>query len=355
MSRALLGLAAVGLVSGCALIDSSLNKVGNQLGDSVGRATEQTASQLVSPELRAKSKRCDEFKSRPVPYEEEVQIGGAVALALAEKTDGVFVEIAPDLASLDALSPEKLKYQKFPPATGPKTNLHASLDRIGKGLAAFSSRPDIDWTFVVLDSPTPNAFSAPGGYVFVTTALLKKMQNEAQLAGVLAHEIGHVTGRHALKAYSKSKTDTCHWALGGAVLSGFVQSISKEAMKSVGESWGKMLDLPKFDLDKASGEFITSLTLKLAETIAGDGNSKEDEFDADKTAFELMLFAGYDYREFEKLLKSMPDGGGTFDHHPKNVERVASIEKTRTQAYADFSMDSLKAPPNPREFEALKK
>jgi hypothetical protein len=287
VKRALL-LGLVWLGSGCAVIESSLNKAGLDRG-SVDRSLEQTKNTIISPELQAKAKRCEEFGAREVPYEEEVQIGGAVALALAEKTDGVYVEIAPSLASMSSLSPEQLKYQKPAPGTGPKTDLHAALDRIGKGLAAYSTRPDIDWTFVVLDSPTPNAFSAPGGYVFVTTALLKRMQNEAQLAGVLAHEIGHVTGRHALKAYKKSKVDTCRWALGGSLVSGFVQTLSKEAMKSVGESWGRLLDVPKFDLDKASGEFISSLTLKLAEKIAGDGNSKEDEFDADKTAFELML------------------------------------------------------------------
>ena len=76
--------------------------------------------------------------------------------------------------------------------------LQAYVNRVGRWVAAQTERPDLPWHFGVIDSPAINAFAAPGGYVLVTRGLYEILDNEAQLAGVLGHEISHITGRHAL-------------------------------------------------------------------------------------------------------------------------------------------------------------
>lgn len=74
----------------------------------------------------------------------------------------------------------------------------------GKAMAAVSHRPDLPYEFKVLDSPVVNAFALPGGYVYFTRGILAHFNNEAQFAGVLGHEIGHVTARHSAKQYSRT-------------------------------------------------------------------------------------------------------------------------------------------------------
>ena len=70
---------------------------------------------------------------------------------------------------------------------------------LGSRLAATSERPALPWTFEVVDDPNVNAFAAPGGKIFVTRGILAYLESEAELAGVLGHEIGHVTARHTAR------------------------------------------------------------------------------------------------------------------------------------------------------------
>ncbi len=81
--------------------------------------------------------------------------------------------------------------------------LAAYVNRIGQSLAVNSERKDLTYTFTVLDSPIVNAMAIPGGYVYVTRGLLALASNEAELAGVLGHEIGHITGRHHARGQSR--------------------------------------------------------------------------------------------------------------------------------------------------------
>jgi predicted Zn-dependent protease len=75
---------------------------------------------------------------------------------------------------------------------------------IGMRLARASERPDLPWHFTVVDSPAVNAFALPGGYIYITRGIMPFLDNEAQLAGVLGHEIGHVAARHAAQQYSRA-------------------------------------------------------------------------------------------------------------------------------------------------------
>lgn len=82
--------------------------------------------------------------------------------------------------------------------------LQEYVSRIGLALAADSERPDLPWSFAVVDDPTPNAFALPGGYIYITRGILPFLDDEAELAGVLGHEIGHVTARHSAQQYTKA-------------------------------------------------------------------------------------------------------------------------------------------------------
>jgi predicted Zn-dependent protease len=75
---------------------------------------------------------------------------------------------------------------------------------VGMRLARVSQRPDLPWHFAVVDVPAVNAFALPGGYICITRGLLAHLDTEAEMAGVLGHEIGHVTARHSARAYTRS-------------------------------------------------------------------------------------------------------------------------------------------------------
>ncbi len=82
-------------------------------------------------------------------------------------------------------------------------NLQKFIDRKGQQMARISHRPNLKYEFKILDSPVINAFAVPGGYVYFTRGILAHFNNEAEFAGVLGHEIGHITARHSAKQYSK--------------------------------------------------------------------------------------------------------------------------------------------------------
>lgn len=331
MKRLAIAALAVSLVS-CSFIR------GNVPRPDLGTAIDAAAA---SVEIKQKYDDCKAFSEKPISYPEEVAIGGAIALALGAKSQGgVFVEVSPEIASLSSIPKGKYDKQKPAPGTGPKTDLTKYLNLLGKGLASFSDRPTIEWVFVVLDSPTPNAFSAPGGYVFVTTGMLKQVQNEAQLAGIIGHEIGHVTGKHALEAYKKSKLVSCLSAYFGEKASdGAVRSVLGPLADDVGRipfagDVLASLKLPVFDPNKLSGPFVKWLTNKIVEWLSADGYG-DMEKGADAIGTKVLAFSGYDIAEYEKVIAGLPEGVGAIKH-PSNKERLATIAEAKKDV-ADFS------------------
>jgi predicted Zn-dependent protease len=83
-------------------------------------------------------------------------------------------------------------------------NLQDYVNRVGMKLAKLSERPNLPWHYTVVDSPAINAFALPGGYIYITRGILPFLNDEAQLAGVLGHETGHVTARHAAQQYTRA-------------------------------------------------------------------------------------------------------------------------------------------------------
>ena len=87
----------------------------------------------------------------------------------------------------------------------PSDELQTFVRGIGEDLAARSERPQLPWSFKVVDDPVVNAFALPGGFIFVTRGILASLNSKAELAGVLGHEIGHVTARHSASQLSRQQ------------------------------------------------------------------------------------------------------------------------------------------------------
>ena len=142
--------------------------------------------------------------------------------------------------------------------------LQKYVNELGQWLALQTERPDLAWRFGVLDTNDINAFAAPGGYVFLTAGLLGRLQNEAELAAVLAHEIGHVVEKHHLNAIQREAP---------ANILGNVLSMAADNEENSAE-W-------QFVIDAGSDLFSKGL-------------SREDELDADRAGVVILTRAGYD-------------------------------------------------------------
>ncbi|MDZ7829445.1 MAG: M48 family metalloprotease [Halofilum sp. (in: g-proteobacteria)] len=138
------------------------------------------------------------------------------------------------------------------------------VNRVGRWVAEQSSRPDLDWTFAVVDSPAVNAYAAPGGHVFITLGLFLLLESEAELAVILGHEIAHVTERDHLEAL---KTQL---ALG--VVQDLLQSEGVEG-----------IDDATLDQLVLAGVSLYAI-----------GLAREDELNADRIGIVLAARAGYD-------------------------------------------------------------
>jgi len=97
------------------------------------------------------------------------------------------------------------------------------VNKVGQRVAAVSDRPELFYRFHVVDDTTINAFALPGGYIYIYRGLLIHMNSEAELAAVLAHEVGHVTARHAVQQYTKAKL----YQIGAMAASIFVPGVSQ--------------------------------------------------------------------------------------------------------------------------------
>ncbi|GAB6094377.1 M48 family metalloprotease [Desulfatiferula olefinivorans] len=176
---------------------------------------------------------------------------------------------------------------------------------IGTGLVVHSGRSDLEFRFIILDSDEINAFATPGGYIFVTLGAVKRMDNEAQLACVLGHEIAHVTQRHVVRRLNIKGDETSAFsALSGAI----------------GSSTAAVRTLLEKTLDEASAVlFETGYTIK-------------EEMEADRVGMQIASLAGYDARQLGVFLKSCkgfekPDASYTGKHPQLNV-RLSSMART---------------------------
>jgi predicted Zn-dependent protease len=177
--------------------------------------------------------------------------------------------------------------------------LQAYVNRVGRWVALQSGRPDLKWTFGVIESSDINAFAAPGGYVFVTRGLYARLQDEAQLAGVLGHEIGHVQQKHHLKLLQQQQLVSA----GSSLLSKKIKG----------------------------GETAQRLIGSGAEILAR-GLDKSAEFEADRIGVVLASRSGYDAYGLPAVLQDMggiAKGSSSvellFKTHPAPDERLAQL------------------------------
>lgn len=199
-----------------------------------------------------------------------------------------------------------------PPVNDPQ--LQAYVNRIGQWVAMHTERPDLPWHFAVLDTGGVNAFATPGGYVFITRGMLLRMRDEAELAGVLAHEVTHVVEKHALKAMRK----------------GALTGLAGDALSNYAEKKGK--------------EEFTKIVSAGTEIYAR-GLDKEDEFAADRAGVVIAARAGYDPYGLPSVLQTLasinPQDDAVslmFKTHPdseKRLELVSSSMEGRLDQYAD--------------------
>lgn len=119
----------------------------------------------------------------------------------------------------------------------PDAKLQAYVNEVGQKLARNSHRANLPWTFTVLDSPEVNAFALPGGYVYVTRGILAYMESEADMAGVIGHEIGHVTARHGAQRATRQQTAGIG-VLAATVLGAILES--KAGLEGSTELFGQM-------------------------------------------------------------------------------------------------------------------
>lgn len=235
-------------------------------GQTVNDSKENTASDSVKTESKPA------FNWRSPSQQEEIQIGREIA--------GNLLGAAP-LVRDDAL-------QKY-------------VNQVGRWVANQSERADLPWHFGVIESEDINAFAAPGGYVIVTKGLYRRLENEAQLAGVLSHEIAHVLRNHHLKILQKSQL----LDLGAGLLG-----------KKIGQN----------------NDIIQKVIGRGAE-ICARSLDKNAEFEADRMGVALTARAGYEPYGLPEVLQTIGQTGKDessvallFKTHPHPDDRLVKLD-----------------------------
>lgn len=334
-------LVALQLCSGCALFNSIRSGNGVGAAQEAARLAAEAKEVVAEADRRAKAK-CDPIRTAEVAFVEERAMGGVLGVGIAAKAGGLLLDGMTETAP-DKLQAEVDAGKKITLPDSAKNDLTAYISVVGRNLAKYSERPDLPWTFAVIESETPNAFSAPGGYVLLTTGLLAKINNEAQLAGVLGHEIGHVVHKHAIKRYREAKADQCGVATAGGYVVGKGLQAAIDLLPAAARDGAKFAkDFENFDLDKSEGGFVAFVMDVVMALIELKGNEKPDEFQADATALQLVAFAGYDASEYEKFLTSLGSQGGGFSKHPSTEERVGKLKELREGELSPFATGAAK-------------
>ncbi|MGQ5525346.1 M48 family metalloprotease [Chitinimonas sp. PSY-7] len=179
--------------------------------------------------------------------------------------------------------------------------LQQYVNKVGRWVAQQSDRPDLPWVFGVIDSPAVNAFAMPGGYVFVSKGLYQQLASEAELAGVLGHEIAHVQQKHQLKLLRKGS-----WLQAGSAVLG---KELKQADKA----------------DAVIGKGAEILARKLDQGA---------EFESDRIGIVLAARAGYDpmgltavLQKIDALAEQQPNAVELlFTTHPSASARLEAID-----------------------------
>ena len=175
------------------------------------------------------------------------------------------------------------------------------VNHVGRWLASQSERPDLPWRFGVMEAPQLNAFAVPGGTIFITRGLLEKMHSEAELAGVLSHEIVHVVRKHHLKAIQKGALTQLSADAAGAALT----NVNTEARNKL---------------------------IAFGTEMYSRGLDKGDEFEADRLGVVIAARGGYDSYGLPAVLQTLQGMNAQdsavalmFKTHPAPGERLDTL------------------------------
>ena len=225
--------------------------------------------------------------------------------------------------------------KEYTPVDDPR--LQAYVSALGNKLAAQSHRAELEWHFTVLDSPEVNAFALPGGYVYVTRGILAYMENEADLAGVMGHEIGHVTARHGAQRATRQQ-NAGFGVLAATVLGAVLES----------RGVGGATDLAGQISQNAAAGYIASY-------------SRDQELQADQLGAEYLSRNHYDPRHMVDVIQVLKDqeqyandqaraqgrpvGGGNnwLASHPSNEQRLQRIRDEAAMLTGDKPVDENRA------------
>ena len=190
----------------------------------------------------------------------------------------------------------------------PDPHVQQYVNAVGQTVARYAGRPNLEWQFVVLNSDQINAFAVPGGYIYITRGLLFRMSNEAQLAGVLAHESGHVAKRHTAKQMGRARTTQV-----GTAVVGLVGGI-------FGYGW--------------AGD-VTSAVASISNLSYG----RDQEREADMEGLHYMTQAGYNPQGLVQLMQLLESAGGKggpefLSTHPNPGNRIEYLTETIQSRYS---------------------
>jgi predicted Zn-dependent protease len=194
----------------------------------------------------------------------------------------------------------------------PDSRVQQYVNSVGQTVAHYAGRPNLDWQFAVVNSDTPNAFAVPGGYIYITRGLLFRLNNEAELAGVLGHESGHIALRHSVKQIERAQT-----AQGLSAVAGIVGAFF--GIGGVGDVT----------------QIVASLTLMKY--------SRDQEKQADLSGLKYVTEAGYNPRGMVEVMQVLQTAGGGskkspdfLSTHPNPGNRIeylsSAIDKDYSQA-----------------------
>src|SRR5262245_6187516 len=168
--------------------------------------------------------------------------------------------------------------------------LQRYVQSMGNKLVAVSHRPALPWHFTVVDSPVVNAFAIPGGYVYLTRGILAYLNSEAELAGVMGHEIGHVTARHS------------------------VRQITRQQLAQLGLGVGGVLSPTFGQLGNLAGSSLGLVFLRF---------SRDDERQADRLGVEYAARGGWDPREVSNFFEVLSGLSAVNERETRRVWRSA--------------------------------
>lgn len=229
-----------------------------------------------------------------LPAVAEAQIGGALRRAQQLRDVQMSEQEEQDLGlAVSARIRERYGVVQSEP-------VHRYVTLVGTVLAQSSSRPNLPWTFLVLDTDAVNAFAAPGGYIHITRGALALIRDEAELAGVLAHELVHVTEKHTVGAIQKGK---------------LVQMGADETLAGNSALFDRVVDA--------------------ATDVVLQGFGRSEEHESDRAGVALANRVGYAPQGLGAFLtrlsernKASTEKRGLFASHPEMKERLARLDKT---------------------------